>query len=82
MVTMNISLPADLKDFVDTQVSKGGYTSSSEFIRALIRRQRDESELRAMILKGTDSPPEGVFDPPTFNSLRSRMAAGLMVQSG
>lgn len=30
MTTMNISLPDDLKRFVDDQVTSGGYSSTSE----------------------------------------------------
>jgi hypothetical protein len=47
MSMMNISLPETLKDFVDQQVAEGGYGTSSEYVRELIRkdqdRRRDES---------------------------------------
>ena len=33
MTTMNISLPENLKGFVDSQVQIGGYSTSSEYIR-------------------------------------------------
>lgn len=36
MSTMNISLPETLKSFVDEQVSKRGYGTSSEYVRELI----------------------------------------------
>ena len=56
MTTMNISLPDDMKAFVDEQVRLKGYSSSSEFIRDLIRRQRDDiEELRAKIIEGMES---------------------------
>jgi antitoxin ParD1/3/4 len=38
MSTMNISLPDALKAFVDAQVTQGGYGTSSEYVRELIRR--------------------------------------------
>ena len=41
MVTMNISLSDALKNFVDEQVSQGGYVSSSEYVRDLLRREQD-----------------------------------------
>ena len=37
MQTMNISLPDQLKEFVDDQVSSGRYSSVSEYVRDLIR---------------------------------------------
>lgn len=41
MSTMNISLPSALRVFVDEQVARGGYSTSSEYVRELIRRDLD-----------------------------------------
>ncbi|MCA1624035.1 MAG: type II toxin-antitoxin system ParD family antitoxin, partial [Acidobacteria bacterium] len=41
MSTMNISLPETLKTFVDSQVSEGDYGSSSEYVRELLRKEKD-----------------------------------------
>ena len=38
MSTMNVSLPEALKDFVEDQVSARGYSTSSEYVRELIRK--------------------------------------------
>ncbi len=38
MSTMNISLPESLRSFVDEQVSRRGYGTSSEYFRELIRK--------------------------------------------
>ena len=43
MTTMNISLPAPLREFVETQLSEGGYASASEYMRELIRDARPRS---------------------------------------
>ena len=40
MGTMNISLPAALKSFVDDQVERRGYGTSSEYVRDLIRKDQ------------------------------------------
>ena len=45
---MNVSVPDELKRFVDGQVDEGGYGSTSEFIRALIRREQDRQRLRVL----------------------------------
>ncbi len=48
---MNISLPDDVKAYVDEQVRLKGYSSSGEFIRDLIRQRRNGiEELRAKII--------------------------------
>ena len=69
MATMNISLPDDLKAFVDTQVAEHAYGSSSEYLRELIRRQRDVEKLRGMLLDGFGSGPGQVADDAFFESL-------------
>ena len=52
MSTMNISLPAPLKSFVDGQVEDRGYGTCSAYIRELIRRDRDRQHLRGLLLAG------------------------------
>ena len=56
MATMNISLPDDLKAFVDTQVADHHYTGSSEYLRELIRKDQATTQLRALLLEGATSP--------------------------
>ena len=72
MITMNISLPDSMKAYVDQRVSQEGYGTSSEYVRELIRRDKDRSQLRAMILKGLESPATGQADRAYFQSLRKR----------
>ena len=56
MSTMNISLPDELRSFVDSQVSGGDYTSSSEYMRELLRKEKDRVRLRELLLVGASSP--------------------------
>ncbi len=72
MSTMNISLPAALKTFVDEQVNSRGYGTSSEYVRELIRRDQDRQSLRAMLLEGARSGQEGPADAAWFERLRKR----------
>ena len=37
MTTMNISLPEDMKAFVEAQMTQEGYATASEYLRTLIR---------------------------------------------
>jgi antitoxin ParD1/3/4 len=49
MATMNISLPDQMKDWVEQQVATGRYANASDYFRDLIRRGQDDEQLR---LKG------------------------------
>ncbi|EEA01435.1 putative addiction module antidote protein, CopG/Arc/MetJ family [Burkholderia sp. H160] len=73
MTTMNISLPDSLKDYVDEQVDAGGYGTSSEYVRELIRKDQDRKRLRAMILQGATSGLAVPVDADYFESLRARV---------
>lgn len=70
MSTMNISLPNTLKSFVDEQVSRGAYGTSSEYLRELIRRDKDRLHLRSLLLDGAASAPAAVVDAVYFKNLR------------
>jgi antitoxin ParD1/3/4 len=71
---MNISLPDSLKGFVDEQVAGRGYSTSSEYIRELIRKDQDREHLRRLLLEGAASPPAGPADDAYFERLRKRIA--------
>ena len=67
MTAMNISLPDALKSFVDGQVSARGYSSSSEHVHELIRKDQDRQRLRGLLLEGAASPPAGPTDADYFD---------------
>lgn len=58
MQTLNISLPETLKQFVDSQVTEGGYGTVSDYLRALIladEKRKAGSQLETLLLEGLDS---------------------------
>jgi len=73
MSTMNISLPDNLKAFVDEQVSQRSYGTSSEYMRELIRRDRDRVQLQNLLLAGAASPPAAPINENYFDGLRARV---------
>ncbi|MEG2803463.1 type II toxin-antitoxin system ParD family antitoxin [Stenotrophomonas sp.] len=78
MATMNISLSDALKQFVDQDADEGGYSSTSDYMRDLIRqrqRQKAESLLRALIAEGLASGPARPLDPDHFKQMRQRAKA-------
>ncbi len=58
MASLNISLPQSLKDYVEDQVSAGGYSTPSEYLRDLVRQDQkrsSEDRLEALLLEGLTS---------------------------
>lgn len=76
MSTINVSLPDDLRSFVDERVDRSGYGSTSEYVRDLIRRDQDRQQLRSLVLEGASSPHRPVADDSYFESLRDRARSG------
>lgn len=72
MGTMNISLPDALREFVDEQVEARGFSTSSEYVRELIRKDQERQHLRDLLLEGAASRPTRTADEAYFNALRRR----------
>jgi len=73
MSTMNISLPARLKSFVEEQVTLRGYGTTSEYVRELIRKDQDRQRLRRLLLEGAASAATAPVDDAYFDDLRARV---------
>jgi len=76
MTTMNISLPNVMKEFIDTQVQERGYSTSSEYVRDLIRNdqvRQAEQRLAALILEGMESGPGIPVNEAYWNSKRDAL---------
>jgi len=73
MGTMNVSLPDGLKSFVDEQVAARGYSTSSEYVRELIRKDQERERLRGLLLGGAASAPTVTADDAYFGALRRRV---------
>lgn len=44
MATLNVSLPDEMRFWIDQQVASGKFANASDFIRDLIRRNQTERE--------------------------------------
>ncbi|ULQ47563.1 type II toxin-antitoxin system ParD family antitoxin [Flagellatimonas centrodinii] len=75
MTTMNISLPDALRAFVEARVAQGGYGTSSEYLRELIRKDQDRTHLRELLLAGAMTPPTVSADRDYFDRLRDGVNA-------
>jgi antitoxin ParD1/3/4 len=69
MAQLNVSLPEGLKKWADARVAEGRYSSPSDYIRDLVRRDQDKAEelawLQAEIDKGRASP----VDPRSIDEI-------------
>lgn len=76
MSQLNISIPPALKTWIDHRVAEGRYSSASDYVRDLVRRDQDTAQeenewLRALIAEGLAS---GVVDEEPEDVLRVIMA--------
>ena len=57
MATMNISLPDEMRAYVEAQIATGYFANASDFIRHFIRLDLEEARgrLRALIAEGEKS---------------------------
>ena len=57
MAQMSISLPDELKEYADRKGNGGDYSTPSDYIRSLIRKDKEETwtHLEAMLLEGLKS---------------------------
>lgn len=44
MATMTISLPDPMKEWIEAQINKGEYASTSDYVRDLVRRDRSRRD--------------------------------------
>jgi antitoxin ParD1/3/4 len=88
MTSMNVSLPENLRKYVETKVREGGYGSASEFIRELIRaaksQETKEAELRSLVELGLEQLRRGESVdlsetelPKFFEAMKKRARARL-----
>ena len=76
MPQLNLSIPPALKNWVDTKVAEGRYSSASDYVRDLVRRDQEAAVdetvwLRGLIEEGLAS---GIIDKKPEDVLREIMA--------
>lgn len=73
---MNIALPESMKEFVQEQVTAGGYSSVSEYVRELIRseqRRRAEERINALLLEGLSSGEPIEVTPEYWENFKRKL---------
>jgi antitoxin ParD1/3/4 len=84
MTTMNISVPEEMKAFVEAQMTDEGYASASEYLRALIReaqKRQAKRELEAKFREAIESGPAMPMTRDDWVALRAEAMEGLAGES-
>jgi antitoxin ParD1/3/4 len=77
MTSMNISLPEELKQYIEAQ-TKVGYSTPSEYVRELIRedqKRRAQQRLEELLLEGLNSGEPIVADENFWSNLKAEALA-------
>lgn len=70
MAKMDILLPDDLQSWTDARVAEGGYDSGADYVRELVRRDREYAEkLAALRAALEDGLASGVSERDPFEYL-------------
>jgi antitoxin ParD1/3/4 len=80
MTTMNISLPEEMKAFIEAQMAQEGYASASEYLRSLIReaqKRRAKQEIEAKFREALESGPATPMTHEDWAALRREALEGL-----
>jgi len=76
MTTLNISLPDQMRAFIEEQTHSGGYSTASEYIRALIRddqKRQARERLDALLLEGLESGNSIPMTPDAWEDVRKEL---------
>jgi antitoxin ParD1/3/4 len=79
MTSMNVSLPEELKEYVEAQ-TKSGYSTPSEYVRELIRgdqKRRAKEKLDSLLLEGLNSGDSIPVDAKFWRDLKQEALAKL-----
>ena len=81
MATMNVSLPDQMKEWVEEQVKTGRYGNSSDYVRDLVRKDQERAEaveeFDRLLQEGRDRGISELTVEEVFAQARLRAEQGL-----
>jgi antitoxin ParD1/3/4 len=80
-MNLNVRISGSLRDFVTETISDGDYENVSEYVRDLIRRDKERAEREAfeamkISLQGAFARPDSEFEYLSADDIRRRALAG------
>ena len=85
MASLNISLPAPLREWIEAQIKGGRYGNASEYVRELIRRDQErqaQQRLEQVLLEGVKSGKASPLTKQDWAELRTDVAERLQRRWG
>ena len=79
MAQMNVSIPDALKGWAEARVAEGRYSSTSDYIRDLVRRDQENEAARRRLVAAID---EGLASPETGATMSDVICAGRTRRGG
>ncbi len=74
MATMNVSLPAPMKQWVESRAESGRYSNASDYVRDLIRKDQERVEaiarMQHLITEGWES---GVAEDFSLEAIQAEL---------
>ena len=58
--SIHVTLPKALKEHIEKRVAEGEFTSPSDYVRALVRAERDHRENHDILLRDIDAGIEDI----------------------
>ena len=75
MATINISVPQNMKDWINNQVEMGEYTSASDYLSDLIRQhQHNQEQLDQKLIEGLNSGASITPDQNFWKAKKNRLS--------
>ncbi len=59
ITTLNVSLPENMRQWIEARVAEGRFSSASEYLRSLVREDQKraaDEQLEKLLLDGLESP--------------------------
>ena len=73
MAQMHLSLPEDLSSWAESRAAQGGYADPADYVRDVVRREREYEGKRARLLAAID---EGLASPIVDTTMDDIIARG------
>ena len=76
MTTLDLSLPADLQTFVESEAADAGFATAAQYVEAVLHEIQKHSQQRnfeSQIQEGLDSGPAFEVTPQFWVELKDRL---------
>lgn len=69
MATMNVSIPDQMREWVENQVRSGVYSNASDYIRDLIRRDQQYNDKREALVQALEAGEKSGLSKRTLDEI-------------